>query len=182
LPKPDALLDASQYRLLGFSAQAKEAYFFHPEHQILYVTNWAGDLQRRHWMADANVVGDSLFLHQARNGLPAAYIPRIDGLTTLGLASASHYAADYLIDAATRTHYPRIVVDMGAAPAGPHQTHDVHLLFDNASKLVVQAWPGGWRAHNEDTGQQIELRGAVETRRSTSATPGNRWSWRTCAR
>ena len=158
-PKPDALAKAEDYRLLGFNAQATEAYFFHPEHEILYVTNWTGDLVRRHWVKDANVVGDALFVQQSRNGLPALHMPRIDGLTTLGLGSASHYTTDYGIDAATWLHYPRIVVDMGGAPIGPHQQHALQLFFSEASKLVVQGWPGGWRVYDPDMSRQIELRG-----------------------
>ncbi len=158
-PKPDALANAADYRLLGFNAQVTEAYFFHPGHEILYVTNWSGDLKRRHWVADANVVGETLFVQQARNGLAAAQMPRIDGLTTLALASTSHYTTEYGIDAATWLHYARIVVDMGAAPIGPHRQHAMQLFFSEASKLVVQGWPGGWRVYDPDMGKQIELRG-----------------------
>ena len=165
LPKPDALADATEHRLLGFNAAARQAFFFHPGHQILYTTNWAGDLVRRNWVADANVAGDALVLQDSRYGLSPQYIPRIDGLTTLGLSSAGHYTTHFAIDAAIYLHYPRIIVDMGGAPAGKHQRHELSLLFTDASKLVVQGWPDGWRAHDPDMGRQIELRG----------TGGNKW-------
>jgi subtilisin-like proprotein convertase family protein len=164
-PNVDALADAAGHRLLGFNRELRQAYFFHPAQQILYVTNWAGALVRRNWVADANIAGEALFLQLARNGLSPHDVPRIDGVATLGLASASHYTTHYVIDAALWVHYPRMVIDMGDVPDGSHQRHELSLLFSEASKLVVQGWPGGWRAHDADMARQIELRGVG----------GNKW-------
>ncbi|UHQ19140.1 proprotein convertase P-domain-containing protein [Lysobacter sp. KIS68-7] len=157
LPKDAALQDASVYRLLGFNHALREAYYFRPDHAVLYVADWTGATKRKTHLVDAQVLAQGLFVRLPSTGIAPGALPLIDGLRELGLGTDSERAMTYRIEPATNAHYPRIVVDMGAAPLGTWQQRTVELLYANASRATPQRVPGGWRL--ADGGHTLELRG-----------------------